>query len=473
MIEYDALKNSILQNICVPVVEGPWFELSGYVTGEIIQNALDTYNNVSIPDLGYPIILEKSILLSSNQHLQVASHQIIMQGRNMETCLLRNKNIQNGAYGPTNPKKRDRNISVEGGIWNIRKKQRCYADEEKTMKGAIGAIIFSGIEQFSLKNMRIFDSYICGPAGTTSPSYGLQLSDCKSFTVENIDFYSNSRDGCHINGPAQYGSVRHIRGEKMGDDMIAVNAWEWDSSGITFGNIHHIFVEDVVGTVNEMRLHPGEKIYEDGTRNSCDITDCIFQDIRGIYTCKIYAQPNIYNVIIPGTYDVPGSVGKVERIIFKDIVFRGVRNTGFAGVPVRGLFEICSDCKELSMENISVEQSKEYCDALGVKLVNVGPLSFTWKNGSEDPSRWGEIFDPNAICSADDLFFKNIQFAGDGATEATELIRSIRMHINEDYPRTTPLGGTGYGTIGNVVLENSSSTKEDTQRKNNGFHTNG
>ena len=235
----------------------------------------------------------------------------------------------------------------------------------------------------------------------------------------------------------------------MGDDMVALNAWDWKESSLTFGTIEKIVVEDVKGPGNELRLLPGQKVYDDGTKVDCDICDCILQNISGAYTFKMYAQPNIKNAEI-GTKDVSGTVGKMERIWFKDIRFAEVTPAGFHGLPVKSLFEICSDCSEIYVEDVQVCNTLEQCKEMDLRLVNVGPLSAVWKNGSDDPADWGEVFDPDAICTLDNLHLKNIFFKGIQVTDTKELVREVKMEINQNYPETMPRGGTGYGTIKRV-----------------------
>lgn len=441
-------KSEILSRIRQVTHNGEWHIMKEPINDQTINEALKTYHNVKIPNIGKRIVLYNPIILSSDNHLIVDEKQVIMQAKGTYTCLMRNESIQDGAQGTTDVTKRDRNISVEGGIWNFRPKDRCYTDKEKSMIGSNGGVIFSGVEQISLKNMRIFDSEACG-VGENDASYGLQIGDCKHFCVENIDFEGNGRDGVHLNGPAEYGYIRHIRGEKMGDDMVALNAWDWNNAALTFGTIQKVVVEDVKGPGNELRLLPGQKIYDDGTKVDCDICDCVLQNISGAYTFKMYAQPNILNAEI-GTKDVSGTVGKMERIMFKDICFAKVTPAGFHGLPVKSLFEICSDCSEVYIEDVQVSNTLEQCKEMDLRLVNVGPLSAVWKNGSDDPADWGEVFDPDAICTLDNLYLKNISFQGIQVTDTKELVREVKMEINSNYPETTPRGGTGYGTIKRV-----------------------
>ena len=99
-----------------------------------------------------------------------------------------------------------------------------------------------------------------------------------------------------------------------------------------------------------------------------------------------------------------------------------------------------------------MDNTIDQCSKLDLRLINVGPLSAVWTNGSEDPADWGEVFDPDAICSADDIYLHHISFQGETITEKERLVREVTMTVNPEYPRTVPKGGTGYGKIGKVEV---------------------
>lgn len=81
------LKDEILNRIQQPCITGGWHEVSGEVTANAIQQALNKYCNVSIPYLGKPIVLDEPIVLSSNNHLKVDSRQVLLQVPH-QTCAL-------------------------------------------------------------------------------------------------------------------------------------------------------------------------------------------------------------------------------------------------------------------------------------------------------------------------------------------------------------------------------------------------
>lgn len=443
-------KNEILKNIGFNEFCGEWFELTGAVNSETINKALKNHSGVKIPYIKNRIILDSPIILSSNNHLKFDEKQVIMQSPNTHTCLLRNKNIKNGEFGVTDKSVRDENMSVEGGIWNFKPDARCWSDSERSMTGSFGCIIISGAEEFSLRKMTIFDSAECGK-GDGESSYGIQIGDCRNFVVSDINFENNKRDGVHVNGPAEFGHIRNIKGGKMGDDIIALNAWDWRESSLTFGDIENIVVENVSGEFNEIRLLPGEKLFDNGNKIKCDIKNCVFENISGVYTFKMYAQPNIKNAE-EDTNDVSLSVGNMSCLMFRNIHFAKASAAGFHGLPVKGLFEICADCKKLFFENIYLDNTSEECESLDLRLVKVGPLSAVWKNGSDNPENWREVFDPNAICRVEKTFFKNIYFKEKKAVNPEEILKSVKLSVNNNYPKTEPRGGTGYGIISDVKI---------------------
>ena len=88
-----------------------------------------------------------------------------------------------------------------------------------------------------------------------------------------------------------------------------------------------------------------------------------------------------------------------------------------------------------------------------MRVVEVGPKSSTWKRGFSDPKMWAELFDPELICTAKNLSFKNITFAGQPCSDEQAIVGCHRLQPNPDYPNTTPKGGTGYGVIENYSIE--------------------
>ncbi len=444
MMSYETLKKEIMNGISPKEVKGEWFTLGeGHIDDTVINKALIEHKNVYIPYIGFPIVLHNPIIMRSNTHLKVEEHQILMQGKDSIACLLRNENVQDGQNKPADPTTRDKNISVEGGIWNIRSKHRCKIDNTGIgFAGCLGSIVLSSAENFSLRNMQVFDSYVAGPKGNDVSSYGIQLSNCKDFIVENIELFDNGRDGVHIDGPAEFGLVRHIRGEKMGDDLVALLGWDWYNSGLTNGNISHIWIDDINGGQDEFRILPGQKIYPDGTRVDCDVRNCILENINNLYTMKIYEQHNIENPFLDFD-DSSGTVGIVDNIYFKNISFLPSLE-GFSGAPVNGLFDVCCNLSNCHFENITVSDSYEKCSDKKISLIKVGPLTYSFAD-------FGEVFNPDSIGTIDNVCIKNATFAGEKVEDKSKLIATVNKK-QDDYQFVSIGKGTGYGVVGKVEV---------------------
>lgn len=419
-----------------------------------IQSAIKQHKNVYIPNMGHEIYIDQPIVLSSNCNLKIDENQIVVLMPRTNTCMVRNENIVDGYNGVPHAIQCDENISIEGGIWttcangskNANGNISGYTDSSQSIKGSMGVIILHHVENVTVRNLTIKESV----------SFGVQIGDCTNFIIENINFVKQKKDGIHLNGPSEYGVIRGLQGKDMGDDMVALNAWDWCTSAITFGPIRNVIVEKIESDNNEIRVLPGRKVFSDGKYVDCDITECIFEDIKGIYTFKLYCQPNIANVT-KGINDVSGTVGTIKQLYFNNIEFGRIRSNGLNGLPVRGFFEICADCENLYFDNISIDcQEKELIDN-NITLISVGPLSATWKNNSNDPKCWGEVFSPNAICEVNKVYIKNVQFKSEKkqyniAKNLDLLAKEIHLSINNDYPKSTPKGGNGYGILKNIFV---------------------
>ncbi len=462
------LKNEILNGIpSYDPSEIEWHGLEGFenlvyekygvkIYGDAIQAALDTHKCVKIPKTE-TLYIEKPIMMGSGYRLILDKEQVIANVPGTPTCLIRNKTMFNGAFEAVPTDKRDSNISVEGGIWDGGigdgewdgdelhgvKVSRLVTGDDPVFQGALAIMIFSNVENLILKDAEFKNG---------GESYATQICNIKHFHISGLTFIKYGRDGVHVNGPASYGEICNLRGVDMKDDMVALNAWDWDTSAISFGTIEFMYVHDNESKNNELRLLPGRKMY-DNDYVDCDIRNSILETLSGIYTFKLYCQPNIKNAYIPGYHDVSGAVGNIYNVWFKNIVVNENKAGGFNDLPVNGIFDVCANCHDIHFEDIKVTFSMDELKEKNMCLVSVGPLSAVWKHGSDNPDDWGEVFAPDAICHVEDFYFKNITFEGEAVNNPAELVREVHMTVNEDYPNTTPKGGTGYGTVGRLIVE--------------------
>jgi hypothetical protein len=105
-----------------------------------------------------------------------------------------------------------------------------------------GAMLqFRNVTGLSLRNVTLKDPN----------SFGLQLGDVHSFSVEDIIFDYNMAtkcmDGVHVNGLCDHGVIRNVSGNTE-DDEVALNAEDLPWAQLTQGPIHHITVDGVSAT---------------------------------------------------------------------------------------------------------------------------------------------------------------------------------------------------------------------------------
>lgn len=413
-----------------------------------IQAALDEYKDVYIPNIGNDIYLDESLIMRSDYKLKVHKKQKLIMTPFASVALVRNENLISGADKSVTLDNPDCNIVIEGGIWDSFESDRrvdngnwmLYADKEKSIQGAWGIMIFSNVRDIIIKDCTM----------TNAASYAVEISNAEGIYVSDIEFLNYRKDGIHVNGPVKYGIIRNLSGVNMGDDMVALNAWDWDMSAMCFGPIEKIIVENIEGNHNEFRLLPGRKRYSNTSYVDCDIRDCVIRNISGVYTFKLYAQPQFLK-----REDYSEIVGNIANVYFDKIHFPEIQKTGLADfLPVDGLFDVCADTDNIHLDNIKIDYSVEDFKGIDMSVIKVGPLSGTWKGKSDNPDDWQEVFSPDDICTMKDTYIGEICFTDRSAVESDGelIVKATRQYINEDYPNTTPRGGTGYGMIENVIF---------------------
>lgn len=407
-----------------------------------IQTALDEKKNVYIPYMGHEIIIDGTIFMDSHTNLKVDEKQIIRLKEHTDVCMLRNRNMIPGGHAYTEQVNPDEYITVTGGIWAAPDNAPLRMDNLRTIVGGFAEIGFSNVRYVNVTNATF----------SRGTSYAVMISNCTNFYVDNIKFDKFEKDGIHIDGPAKFGIISNLDGVGLGDDMIAILAWDWYSSGVTNGDIEDILVENIKGDNNEIRLLAGRKVYRNGKKKDCDIRRCVFENITGIYTYKMYYQPHYMNVAWGKHFDSAETVGEMNDIYYENITVPKIRNSGFNEIPIYGIFDILADCKNLNLKNIKLEHSLEELEKKNIKLINVGPISATFKY-TEDKSKWGDFFEPDMCCFVEDINLENITFDDVKVTDAEKLVKETHQSINPDYPNTLPEGGIGFGKIKKVNVK--------------------
>ena len=406
-----------------------------------IQACLDKHTTARIPRRDKPYYLDGPLVLKSGNHLIVDPGTEIRLKPGTNTCMVRNEHVVDGQHGPVVlGAGADSDITIEGGIWTTLATTRSESNGNLRGSGITpwrpfgshGTIMISNARRVVVKNLTIRQ---CRP-------HGVQIGNCSGFLVENIVFENHGRDGVHLGGPAENGVVRNIRGV-TGDDMIALNAWDWKQSNATFGPIKRILVDNVAAErPSAVRLLAGTKNFASGKSVDCDIADCVVRNLRGMHEIKIYDQPNLER---GRNNDFADPIGDLENLFFHDI---------HVGDSAPALFQIASNVDGIDIRDVTLHFDSTVGDEATFRLVEVGPMSMTYQPNRNDPRSWVEVFSPDKDCTVRGLKVSNVHFASPDsptgkpqALPSKGLVRVRNQKLNPDYPQSTPRGGTGRATL--------------------------
>jgi len=428
--------------------------VEGEIWTKAIQTALDECGDVFIPQRDAPYYLNGPLVLRSGISLHLADHAELRLKPGSNCCMVRNEHLISGHSGPLHlAQDADADITVSGGIWTTLATSgtqhngnvQGWADASHSLLSH-GVLLFSNVERLRVRDVTIRQ---CKP-------HAIQLSNCRHFLVEDIRFENHRRDGVHVNGPAAYGVIRRVCCSVgvMGDDMIALNAWDWKNTSMTFGPIHHLLVEDVDGASaaafeagrdrrSEIRLLAGTKRFDDGNALACDVEHCVLRNIDGIQTFKMYDQPNLE---LGRDNDFADPIGDL-----RDLHFANINMERSTGAP---LFQIALNGDGIVIRDVALGFNPFPPNEAPYVLVQVGPLSQTYKHNPHDANTWVEIFSPDKDCTVSNLCVEKVRsWQGTGAETHWEsvdpdaLVQTIAQKPNPDYPNTIPRGGTGRGYL--------------------------
>lgn len=403
------------------------------VTAEVwtqaMQAALDESGKLHIPARNDPYYLDGPLILKSGQSLTADPKAEIRLKPGTNTCMVRNERVIGFTEGAvpddTSP---DRDIHIEGGIWSTlgssNGNRRGASSKQGAVFGTHGVFLLQNVRRVTVKNISVRESV----------PFGIHLANVRHFTVENITLENQGRDGVHVNGPASDGVIRGVRGNSH-DDNVALNAWEWKNYAPSYGPIERIVIEDVTGSpegvraANSIRMLPGVKQFEDGTKLDCFIADVTLRRITDIREFKLYDQPNLE---LGREKDFSHQIGKLKNIRFEDLTFHHA-----------GKIEVHADTDGLEIENVKLLHPL----VSGWHLLAIGPKSQTYQYGKPDePEVWREIFSPDLDCTVSNVRVSNVQTMGSATgPPLDQLVKVIEQQLNPAYPVTTPRGGTGKG----------------------------
>lgn len=369
---------------------------------DAIQKALSEGQVVKIPFSEKPYYTDKTLIIPSGTKIVADINAVIKRAPGFNFVMLRNQHNSNGKKRREPETNRDADISVEGGIWDGACDEFCHTpyDENMSFFGVNATLFFNHLDNLSVKNVTI----------ENSGEFAIQVGDLCCAIFENVKFVNCHADGIHINGNTTKVVARNIKGE-VGDDLVALNAFDWERSSVNFGRISNILCEGLElsedSRYKAIRILPGKYTYDDGTISDCEIENVIIKNVRGINTFKAYFQRERYFI---GENQAYGAPGRINNMFFEDIVAEIKEpidkfSDYVTNNPVNGhfaAFEMGSDIGYLSFENVSISIDKEknpksYFLTIGAKSIRV--------------DEW-EIFDPQIGGTINRLDLKNVNING-------------------------------------------------------------
>ena len=406
---------------------------NGKIWSEAFSFALKNYEDIIIPAGKYYV--DKSLVVPQNREIIADENAEIILIKEVKSLLLRNENVIDGSDEPI-PKTaiKDENISITGGIWGEENDERlgygksgCF-DEKNSMVGISTCFLFSNVKNLTLKNLTF----------RHTAGFAIQMGNISDFAVENICFDGCYADGLHINGGTESGTVKNLYGHTE-DDLIALNAYDWDNSSINFGKIENLVVDGVKceagGNVHKsIRIQPGIYPYKNGEKEDCFVKNLTIKNVSGVACFKMYLQTPAYTTFPEKNI----GVGRMENILFENISADTSEPVDkqpnyLSGNTVTGnfaTFEIGSNVKNLTFNNVKTVLNKaiypnSYFIAVGPKTQYIAEKKL-------------ELFDPYVCCTVQRINFDNVYINNEKKDDLTGFIKEISY--DNLYPSALPFG---------------------------------
>ncbi len=355
------------------------------------------------------------VVLPSNRRIEATGATVKLLSP-VNTVLLRNEHAQDGTLAPVDSAARDENIAVVGGRWEDWSERRAgygrtgrfnagLREKGTNFYGVSSLVYFGNVRGVTLQ----------GVTFARVGAFAFQAGDVEDLLCDDIAFDGCFADGLHINGGCRNVHVRNVRGE-VGDDLVALNLYDWQNSSVNFGPMDTVLCEDIAFTAGypAFRMLPAIYTYRDGSTVDCALRNAVIRRVKGVSTYKMYLQTPPY---IVGTAPERGAPGSGENIWFEDLDIDLDRPVDpfpeyLDGDSVRGhfaAFEIGANVKDVHLRNVRL---KMHADRYPLShLVSVGPKSILV------PARKGkaksEIFDPYVSCHVDEISIEGLEVTGE------------------------------------------------------------
>ena len=267
----------------------------------------------------------ETILVGSNCRLEVNVDATVGHAPAFDGLLVRN------APGA-------KNIQISGGVWYDHPRDRVkYGNYRASVGDNSQMFRFLGCEGVTFRDLVV----------SNAPTFSFQAGGITNLLVENIRIIRGGADGIHLNGWVKNAVVRNVRGN-MGDDIVALNAWDWPKSTECYGPSEDVLIDDVQGSYGAIRLLPGRMRALD-----CSIQRVVVRNCSGLCGVKMAFQ---------GVRSPFQTMGHLSDIYFQDLsldlVHSYTEDPKLARKPGgRGhfaAFEFGSDAERVNFRNVTV-----------------------------------------------------------------------------------------------------------------------
>ena len=377
---------------------------NGYsVWTEAFQRAIDENETVIIPSALYYI--DKTLVIPKNRKL-IAYGAHVKKVPEMNTLLLRNEHLKDGSYQRIDRSDEDFNISVIGGTWEDTGREWSFHhglyDSENGMVGVSACMCFINVRGLYISDIKII----------RAGGFGLQLGYLTDGVIENVRFENTVADGVHINGHTKNLIVKNISGS-VGDDIIALNMYDWAASSVAFGNIENVLCENInlapEARYKAIRILPGEYKYKNEKYiEPCYIRDVIIKGVRGVNTFKFYFQTPPHKI---GEKAEEGSDGAGDNIFIEDVEIDlnkpiDALDEYLSGDEILGTFAAFEFGSHFGRVTLSDIKAKVYQEKFPTSyLLSIGPKSAR-RDGKE-------LFNPDINSSIEELVLKSVLVNGE------------------------------------------------------------
>lgn len=402
-------------HLCAAVPDGGETVLSW---APALDAALAENDHVFFPDAAKPYFFDRTVVVPSRRYIECGAGAVLTMTASAKTVLFRNAHIVDGArvLEAAQDVPRDHDIYITGGRFADPHTCRAGYGSSGMIDPENYASSFRGVSSMLFFN-HIDRLYIAHAVFVHCAAFALQCGDTADAALLDIAFEGCFADGVHVGGNCRNLCIRDIRGE-VGDDLVALNLYDWQNSSVNFGPIDCVWCENLrqaeTSPYKAMRIEPGIYRYADGSTVDCALTNAVIENVRGVSTFKLYFQTPRY--CVPTEAPESGTPGSGDWIYFRDIEVDLAAPIDrlpdyMRSDPVTGTiaaFEVGSDIAHLSLEDIRITLHRDVYPYS--YLLAAGPKSVRFDRGT---ARETEIFDPHISCTVGEVILRNICVNGE------------------------------------------------------------